>query len=320
MAVITNQLLPLYELVISPATVLSDFTHIRWFRSITGPDGPYEAMTAAAAAPASITGTALEPHALAGKTLSLLVDGLVTVDITFGGSDPYSTADAVSDILMQAGGSVTATDVDGRLQLESDSVGTGASIKILESEGALGLGFTIGDIALGVSADVAIGFANQYFFTDQNGSRSYWYRTQFVNNSTITSAPAAPPFPGTEVPVLAYSLTIPAYVQLVDLSGRPIEGRRIVIANVFLPNAIGDATIFRHSAEFITDENGRGEIRLVRGSVVDVHVEGTSYTRRITLPGVQDLADMVHLFDPSLSTDDEFGIQEPYIDFAIRMS
>lgn len=321
MAVVTNQLLPLYELIVDPTAAAVDFTHIRWFRSIDGVEGPYEAMSSPAAAPAVLVGTAAEPHALNGKTLSLKVDGLTTLDITFAGPDPYSTADAIADITAQAGGDVVADDDGtGRLRLTSASTGTAASIEILESEGALALGFQTGVTALGTAADTALTTAHQYLFTDSNGSREYFYRTQLVNNTTSQTAPPFAPFSGNEVPVLAYDLSIACYVRLVDLRGRPIEGRKIIIANVFLPNRVGDVSIFRHSAEFETNETGYGEIRLLRGSVIDVHVEGTTFTRRITLPGLQDPTDILDLLDPSLSAEDEFGIQEPNIDFAIRTS
>lgn len=321
MAAVTNLLLPLYELLVDPTAAAAAYTHLRWFRSVHGSEGPYEAITGVSAGAAVLVGTNAEPHALNGKVLSLKIDGLTTVDISFAGPDPYSTADAISDIMLQAGSDVAADDDGtGRLRLTSVSVGTAASIEILESDGAIALGFQTGLVALGTSADVALTTAHQYFFTDSNGSRDYWYRTQLVNNLTSQVASPSAPFPGSEVPVLDYSYSIPAYVRLVDLRGRPIEGRKIIIANVFLPNRVGNASIFRHSAMFETDETGYGEIRLLRGSVIDVHVEGTTFTRRVTLPGLQDITDIVDLLDPSLSAEDEFGIQEPNIDFAIRTS
>ena len=315
---ITNQLLTLHELLLDPAAALADFTHLRWFRA-EDPNGPWESLTAAAVAAATLIGDALEPHALNGKTLSLRVDG-VDVDILFAGPDPYSTADVVADILAQTALLVPA-DEDARLRLSTVLTGSGASIEILESEGAIALGFQTGESAVGVDVDDALVPAqHEYLHTDQNGSRDFWYRTQLVNNTTAAVGDYSPAFPGSQVPVVPYALTIGAYVRLVDLRGRPIEGRRVVVANVFLPNTVGDYNMFRHSDSFLTDATGYGEIRLVRGATLDVHVEGTSYTRRITLPDADDPADIVNLLDPALSSEDEFGIQEPYIDFAIRTS
>lgn len=317
---VTNEILELYKLVLDPATALMQFTHLRWFRSIEGSDGPFEAISGTAAAAASLVGSAIEPHALNGKSLLLRVNGDTDIEVTFADADPYTTADVIADI---AGTTalVVASDDGGYLRLTTAATGTGASIEILESDGATALGLDAGQFAIGSDVDVALDAdVHEYLFTDSNGSRDYWYRTQLVNSSTSAFGQSTVPFPGTQVPVVPYNLTIAAYVRVIDLRGRPIEGRRIIVSNVFLPNTVGDYNIFRHSDSFLTDATGYGELRLVRGATIDVHVEGTSYTRRITLPGVQDTADIVNLFDPSLSSEDEFGIQEPNIDFAIRMS
>ncbi len=318
MATITNQLLTIHELVLDPVIALASFTHVRWFRSPSGPDGPWESLSAAAPQAATLIGDALEPHALNGKTLSLRVNG-VDVDIVFAGADPYTTAAVIADILAQTALLVPVDDGDSRLRLSTVLTGSGASIEVVASEGAIALGLQAGEAAVGVDADDALVLTqHEYLHTDQNGSRDFWYRTQLVNNTTLAVGEYSAPFPGSQVPVIAYDLTISAYVQLIDLRGRPIEGRRVVVANVFLPNTMGNYNMFRHSDSFLTDETGYGEIRLVRGSTLDVHVEGTSYTRRITLPDAQNPADIVNLLDPTLSSEDEFGIQEPYIDFAIR--
>lgn len=318
---ITNELLEVYELVLDPTAALTQFTHLRWFRSIDGSTGPFEAISGPAATAASMIGTHAQPHALNGKSLLLKVNGVTTIEVVFAGADPYTTADVITDITAETA-LVVATDAgDSRLCLRTAATGTDASIEILESEGATALGFEAGQIAIGIDADDALDAdVHEYRHTDANGSRDYWYRTQLVNNTTSAVGQTQPPFPGSEVPIIPYDLTIAAYVRVIDLRGRPIEGRRVVVSNVFLPNTVGDYNLFRHSDSFVTDETGYGELRLVRGSTIDVHVEGTSYTRRITLPGVQDPADVVNLLDPSLSSEDEFGIQEPDIDFAVRTS
>lgn len=320
MSTITNTLLTVYELLLDPVTALTSYTHLRWFRSPSGADGPWEPITAAAAAGASIVGDNTEPHALNGKTLSLLVNG-AQLDIVFVGADPFTIADVIAEIAGATALLVPTDDGDTRLRLTTVLTGSGASIEVVASDGALALGLQAGVNSIGVDADdTLVSTQHDYQHVDQNGSRDFWYRTQLVNNTTLAVAPTSPAFPGTIVPVIPYALTIAAYVQLIDLRGRPIEGRRIVVANVFLPNTVGSYNVFRHSDSFLTDVDGYGELRLVRGATIDVHVEGTTYTRRITLPGAADPADIVNLLDPALTVEDEFGIQEPYIDFAIRTS
>ncbi len=318
---VTNEILTTYKLVLDPVAALTQFTRLRWYRSITGPNGPFEAISAATAGAAVLTGTHLEPHALNGKTLKFRVNGVTDVEVLFSGADPYTTADAIADIIAETALVVPSDAGDSRLRLTTVATGTGASIEILESEGAIALGLQTGQFAIGVGADIVLGsLQHQYLFTDSNGSRDYWYRTQLLDHVSLAVDALSPPFPGSEVPVIPYDLTIAAFVRIIDMRGRPIEGRRVVVANVFLPNTVGDYNIFRHSESFLTDDTGYAEIRLIRGSVIDVHVEGTTYTRRVTLPDVGDPTDILNLFDPTLESEDEFGIQEPNINYAIRLS
>lgn len=318
---ITNMQLTLSQVLVDPATAVATYDSMRWFRSITGPSGVYEQISAHTVQPAVLTGTFREPHALNGKTLLFKVNGVTTVSVSFSGADPYSTASAISDINGATGLVVASDDGFSHVRLTTALTGTGASIEILESDGALALGFQTGDFAIGQDADLVLsGTQHEYFFTDGNASKDYWYKTQLLNSVSLVVAPQSAPIPGSEVPVLAYDLLIPAYVKVVDMRGRPIEGRGIVIANVFLPNTVGAYNIFRHYEDIETDETGYAVVRLLRGSVLDVHVEGSNFTRRVKLPLVGDPVDIINLFDPSLSAEDEFGIQQPDIDFAIRLS
>jgi hypothetical protein len=314
-------LLTLSQVVVDPATAVTTYDSIRWSRSITGANGVYEEISAYTAQPAVLTGMFREPHALNGKTMLFKVNGATVVSVTFSGSDPYSTASVITDINGATGLVVASADSLSQLVLTTVLTGTAASIEILESEGALALGFQTGDFAIGKGVDNTLGSTqHEYFFTDSNASKEYWYKTQLRHHTTMAVAPQSVPIPGSEVPVIAYDLLISAYVKVIDMRGRPIEGRNIVIANVFLPNTVGAYNIFRHYEDVATDETGYAVIRLLRGATIDVHVEGTNFTRRVKLPLAGDPVDLINLFDPVLSDEDEFGIQQPDINFAIRLS
>jgi hypothetical protein len=318
MPVITNKPLSIAKVVIDLDTVFARFNRIRWFRSRTGANGVYEAATGPAATSAQLRSGSAEPHALDGKTLSLKVDG-VTIDVAFAGPDPTTTADVIAAIAAETA-LVVGSDDDGFLVLTAASTGSGSSIEILESDGAVALGFVTGTAALGLDADLVMnGDTHDYQYTDENSSKDFWYKTQYVNSLSPDESELSVPLPASAVPALPYSATIACYVKLVDMRGRPIDGRKIIIANTFLPNRVVGYGVFRHYEEARTDEDGVAEIRLLRGSTFDLHVEGTGFTRRITLPTDADI-DIVDLLDPDLVTEDEFGIQEPNIDFAIRTS
>ena len=65
----------------------------------------------------------------------------------------------------------------------------------------------------------------------------------------------------------------------------------------------------------MTDVSGQAQVTLVMGSVIDVVLEGTSIIRRIQVPNSGSTFD---LLDPSLQTDDPFGIQTPDLPAAVR--
>ena len=321
MAVVTNQPIQLSYFVQDIASALLTYNRVRWHRSRTGQNGVYEPATSAVPTAAVLTGSAASPHALNGKTLSFVVSGVSTVSVTFAAPDPVTTAQAAVAI-NAATPLVVASDVGGLLSLTTVTTGSGASIEILESTAVPALGFVAGDGAVGTDQDtVLVAGTHEYFYTDQNSDRDFWYRVEFRHSVTNKTTGLGVPFPANQVQHVPKSRTIVGYVRLADLSGLPIEGRRITFANPFLPNTVVDQNtrwgIFRHYLEMQTDRNGYAEVRLIRGMTVDVAIEGTNFVRRIQIPTTGDVVDIL---DPALVTQDEFGIQAQNVDFAIRLS
>ena len=320
MSVVTNQPIQLSYFVQDITSALLTYNRLRWHRSRTGQYGLYEPATAPTPTAAVLVGTASGPHQLNGKTLSFRVNGVTTVNVTFANPDPVTTAQVVAAIVLATPLVTPADDGNGRLQMTSVITGSGASIEILESDAAPFLGFATGDGAVGQDADtILVSGTHEYFYTDQNSDREFWYRVEFRHSVTLKTTGLGVPFPANKVQQVSKSLTIVGYVRMSDMSGFPIECRRITFANPFLPNTVVDQTtrwgIFRHYAQIETDRNGYAEIRLLRGMTVDVSIDGTGFVRRIQIPTTGDVVDIL---DPALVVQDEFGIQEPNIDFAIR--
>jgi hypothetical protein len=187
-----------------------------------------------------------------------------------------------------------------------------------DTDAAPFLGWVVGDGAVGTDGDtVLVAGTHEYFFTDGNSDKDFWYKVHALHDSTGDEAELTPAFPAVEVDSVPKSQTIVAFIRLADMSGCPIEARKVVLHNVFLPDVVSGFGIFRHSTTLTTDRNGYAELRLVRGMVVDFSIDGTGFVRRITIPTTGDIVD---LLDASLVTEDEFGIQEADIDFAIRTS
>ena len=319
MAVVTNQPIQLSYFVQDIASALLTYNRIRWHRSRTGQYGVYEPATAAVPSSASLLGTAQTPHQISGKTLIFKVNGVTTVSVTFADPDPVTTVQAAAAI-SSATPLVVATDDGGYLRLTTVNTGSLASVEITGGDAVPFLGFQLNGGAVGKDSDtVLVAGTHEYFYTDQNSDREFWYRVEFFNSVTSQTTGLGIPFPASQVQKLPASKTIVGYVRLSDLSGYPIEGRRITFANVFLPNMVIDQNtrwgVFRHYAQIETDRNGYAEIRLLRGAQLDISIDGTGFVRRILVPSTGDVAD---LLDPALVVQDEFGIQEPQIDFAIR--
>lgn len=320
MPVVTSQPIQLSYFVQDIASALLTYNRLRWHRSRTGQYGTYEPATGATPLAAVITGTSAGPHQLNGKTFKFKVNGVTEVSVTFADPDPVTTAQVVTAIGLATPLVTPSSDADGRLVLTSVITGTGASIEILDGDANPFLGFVEGDGAVGVDSDtVLVGGTHEYFYTDQNSDREFWYRVEFRHSVTLQTSGLGAPFPASKVPTVPVALTIVGYVRLTDMSGFPIECRRITFANPFIPNTVVDQStrwgVFRHYAQISTDRNGYAEIRLLRGMTVDVSIDGTGFVRRIQIPTVGDLVDIL---DPTLVVQDEFGIQEPQIDFAIR--
>lgn len=322
MAVVTNQPIQLSYFVQDITTALLTYNRLRWHRSRTGQYGIYEPATAAAPTPAMITGTAVSPHQLNGKTFKFLVNGATEVSVLFTDPDPVTTAQVVAAITLATPLVTPLDDGSGRLQLTTAITGSGASIKILDGDANAFLGFVEGDGAVGQDDDtILVAGTHEYFYTDQNSDRDFWYRVEFRHSVTLKTTGLGVPFPANAAQHVSKSLTIVGYVRIADMSGLPVGCRRITFANPFMPNTVVDQStrwgIFRHYASISTDRNGYAEIRLIRGMQVDIVVEGTNFVRRLQIPTTGDVVD---LFDPALVVEDEFGIQEPNIDFAIRLS
>lgn len=315
---VTNTPIQVSYFVRDIAGAVATYNRLRWFRSKDGPNGTFEARTDAAAGPAVLSSPNVEPHELNGKTLSFMVGGINQVDVTFAAADPVDTATAVAEINGATALVVASPGPDGELVLTSSTTGGDASIEILEGDAALAFGWVVGDGAVGTDPDtVLVAGTHEYFFTDDHSDRDYWYKVQFLSTATAAESALSIPFPANQADKVPASQTIVCYIRLADLTGCPIEGRKITFFNMFIPNTAAGFGIFRHTAEMVTDRNGYAEIRLIRGLEVDMSVGGTGFVRRITIPSTGDAVD---LLDPALVTRDEFGIQEMAVDFAIRTS
>lgn len=316
---VTNQMITQVYLVPYLSEKLQSWDRIRWYRSYTGRAGFYEQATDEDPQPAQLTGR-LVTRALHNTSLVLRVGGTTEVVVPFQGADPYTLLRVAQEISAAAPDLQAHAGGDGRLFIATTLTGTAASLEVLASSAAANLGLLPGEMAVGLGADSALlNGVSEYQFTDHQSSPKAWYAVEYRNSTSGASSARSAPFKSREVESVPFSQLIGCFVRLADLAGRPLAGRRVTVHNVFMPNRATDGNkswgIFRQYEELVTDPNGYCEAFLIRGAWVDVTIAGTGFTRRLRIPTTGTIVD---LLDPSLDTEDEFGIQTSNVDFAIR--
>lgn len=318
---VTNQLIEQVYLVPDITSKLTRFDRLRWYRSATGRNGYFEPATSVTEDAAMLRAVSVT-RALNGKTLKLRVNGVTEVVVVIADPDPVELS-TLALAIEDASALLTAFDDDnGVLIVQTVAVGSQASIEVLECDAAAYIGLLPGECAIGTDQDNTLASGvSEYRLQDHQGSNDMWYSVELLHSVTGVRSGRSIAFASRALESVPLSQLIGCYVRLCDLQGRPRGGQRVIIHNVFLPNRtlVGDKAwgVFRQYEEVVTDPNGYAQIWLLRGAVVDVTVAGTGFTRRVVVPSAGSVVD---LLDPSLSSEDEFGIQQPAIDFAIRTS
>ncbi len=321
---LTNMRITQVFLLPDPHLQSARFNRVRWYRSTTGPAGYFEAVTSLVAQPALLSGTPVT-RALAGTELRLRINGTVDINLPFVGPGPVELVDIVA-LLNGFAGLLVATVQGSSFTLETATTGSSSSLQVLDCTAAPLLGLVVGESAAGTEPDNALSpTLAEYRLVDSQSSPAFYYRVELVHTTTAESSGLSAPFRGRSPEALPLDTMIGCFVRLVDLQGRPLAGRRVFIHNVFLPNKVEDPAterswgIFRQFEEMSTDPNGYASIFLLRGALIDVTISGTGFTRRLRLPSDLGVT-LVDLLDASLVADDEFGIQQPKIPYAIRTS
>lgn len=311
---VTSTNIPIRIFVDDIAAIFALYDEIRVWRSTGDQFGPWT-LIAGAPSVASILGDdRTEPFSLNGKTLDLRIHGVTVVPVAFSSSpDPYPAGIAASDIAAALGVLGGASVVNGQVLIQTALAGTDASIEIAGGTGYSYLGFQSYDYGIGSDSAIPLVSGQQdYDYIDHNGSTSYWYRTQFRNSLSGSVSDYSVPFPASKIQQLPSTDLITGTCHLVDQQGYALQNQEIHVFNLFEPSQRSGYTIFGMDEYVRTDARGYAEIKLVRGSLVEVAWVGTSVRRRIRVPTTGSEFD---LLDASLA-EDNFGIHIP----AIRLS
>lgn len=291
---------------------------IVWQRA-TSEDGTYVDLTATAATAATLTGTVAQTFNISGETFIASING-VTYTVTFTGTDPLTISDVVSQCNSVFPGT-PASDEGGKLKLTTGSTGTSETLVIGDGTANSILGFDEDDSSIGKEAYVALaGGQTVYSFTDESGDPDYWYRYRFIEDATDGYTPWRYPGQGYQASPVAVSKLCWGYVKVVDTGGTAYSDVELLVVNVASADGVAvtgvDHNILGPRITATTDDAGEAGVWLLRGSIVDISIEGTGLVRRVTIPD----AATVNLLDSSIADDDIFSVQTFDIPEAIRRS
>lgn len=308
------------------------FNRIEVWRSVSSPAGPYEALTSDNWLPAVIPNDAgIEPATpvqgrqvlLRGMQLLIRVDDTDDITITFSNVNPVTYASAAATITSQSAGRFRAyVDPSGKLVLVGTRPGTGAVLEVTGGDAAplLGLPTTSPDnIAFGRDAHIGlVSKQQQYVFTDMRGSKTYFYRTRFINTVTRAVSEFSTSFSVGQALGISPANVVCGYLDLVGTDGRPLGNQLVQVYAPTQTNLVEGKLVTGPRQALFTDINGHAEFTLVRGVKYTVSITGTDLVRELVAP-TDTTVKLFSLFEKSAGVqDDLFTAVRPDIIYAER--
>jgi hypothetical protein len=276
------------------SSALELYDRIQVWRSTTGQNGTYNELTADFPEPAQATNTIASPWDLFNQSLNVNMSGADPVPIIFqqimGGT--IRIEEVIAQINAVIPGLATVSLDSNRLfTLRNPLTGTGSSLLFTgPAVGVLGLPTTK---VSGKGSRISIGNANTvYRFKDLDGDSVFWYKWRFYSTKTKAVGSFSVPRLG-DVSVLLPSENIAkASINLVDGSGRPISGRRVILVPVQPKSASNNNinySVLPSNDRIIitTDEAGHAEIELLIGETFRVFFEGSGFAREFIVPNAE---------------------------------
>jgi hypothetical protein len=307
-----------------------NFDRLEVWRSRGTDQGPYEQLHDAGAVPARLPVGAGPPPSpsqtgpsipLNGLLLQLLLDGKVPLTTTFSGSDPFTFAQAASQIQAQSQGLLTAYVLGPLLVVSTVEVGVKTSLACVGGDAAPLLGLPAagaGSLAFGRDARIVlVRGQEEYGFVDPNGSPDFFYQARFFSSANSTVSQFSRPFQGTPTVGLSTASLCRCYVDLVDLTGNVLPNQEVLVYNRFSGLQAEGKVVTGGSLKLLTDASGHAEALLARGADVTVSIPGTALSRDVTVP-TDPTVESVNLLATTTGQNDLFDVQVPNIPFAVR--
>ena len=316
------------------------FDALELWRSTSGPDGPFEELTAETLKTARIPKDAVDPPtpAVTGpsvnidtKIMVLLVNEETQVPITISGVDPIDYATIAGQVTAQGLSLIEGyVDEGGRMVVQTLEAGLNARLRVQPGDADLG---TDAAERLGLSTVEPSNFAHgrivrlplikdqeTYLFTDPHSSRDYFYKTRFRNSVNESVSDFSLPFGVGQSIGVSQDNVVCGRLDLVSIDGVPIANQEVRLHVGFNGTLVEGKLVAGTDVKKLSDQNGRVEFNLVRGQQVTVAIIGTDLARDITVP-TDSTVKTFNLLDPGIvSGPDHFQVQIPTIITAERRS
>lgn len=282
------------------------YTHAEvWMSSDDGLS--YEEITASTAQAAVLeSAAAATKFLLGGKLLKISVDGAAEVSILFSSVNAYWTPTQAANRINEVVPGLASVS-GSKIVLTSPTTGRLSSIVITYSD-ALDLGWTGIGPEFGKEPRITLQSAVlSYLFSDLAGRGSFRYRWRFSAGGAAPISEFSKYVLGKTPPALAADKLSVATMYFVGLDGLPAKFK-LIIAAVSDPMTI-TGKLMAGSLPYVveTDDQGFGQISLVRGAKVRVAIEGTNFVREFTVPN----AATFDLLTVMAAAPDPYTIQAP---------
>ena len=295
------------------------FDRIEVQRSVAG--SPYSdavSITKIAAEAATLFGTVIQPYVgLYGTQFKFRLNQGTEMTIPFTSPDPISIQTVV-DLINEIVSGLVVSDDGGYLNLITEYKGTRSSIEITDGTANTPLGFTSGQSDSGEDEHIQLmRGVSSYSYEDRFGQVTNSYRTRYINSLSGNFSEWSDWILGISGSGVQPTNLILGTIKLAGVDGAALVNAKVTVVNVYNPIIQDGYFVAGRSKTVATDGVGQAQVTLVRGSTIDVIIEGTTVIRRILVPSVGSSFD---LLDPTLQTDDAFGIQIPDLPAAPRSS
>lgn len=321
------------SIFVDPDSWVGQFDSLELWRARLSEAGPYEPLMGDSWRPARIPdveGSAPNPPqagpstSIVGLTLSLLINEETPVEVTFSGTNPLTFAQAAAQIQDAAPTLLRAFVLDGRMVLETVEAGSGSILRVVGGNAAPLLGLPTAEpeaLAFGLDARIPLNPAvTNYTYADKHSSSEYFYKARFYNATHRTVSQFGAPFTGQGVAGVSGSSLVLGFADFIDTNGNARKNVEVLLyARTDGKLVEGRVLVPAEATRLLSDENGRVEMNLVRGTRVTVAVGGTDLVRDIDVPVDQAITSF-NLLDPTKGTNDLFKVQIPNIDYAARRS